>query len=346
MSDHPRPLPPELDEALEARRDCLGALAGRIVYFETIGFATNDVASGLAQNGAHEGAVVIAMRRPPGAAVVAGLGSPPSAGLYVSVILAPRRARVSPERATASLTLTAGVDLLGGGGSGSPAWRWPSSGRTTCRRAAEARRHPRRGGGADRCGGPAGGRAGLRHQRDVGGLPAGTRRSIVTSLETELGRGIDRAALCAELLASLAARYDDLLEGATTPSFTHGGRGPSGARGARSSGTRRRACGTGLPKGFMNGRAAVWSAGSVERIQPGKCAGDSMLLAIDVGNTNIVLGGVFQGTELIRSWRLQTLRDRTADELGLAVDGLFAHVDLPDPHPRGRVGSETNWCRR
>jgi type III pantothenate kinase len=49
-----------------------------------------------------------------------------------------------------------------------------------------------------------------------------------------------------------------------------------------------------------------------------------MLLAIDVGNTNIVLG-VFEGRELIHSWRLQTLRDRTADELGLAVDGLFAH---------------------
>jgi type III pantothenate kinase len=49
-----------------------------------------------------------------------------------------------------------------------------------------------------------------------------------------------------------------------------------------------------------------------------------MLLAIDVGNTNIVLG-VFEGRELIRSWRLQTLRDRTADELGLTVDGLFAH---------------------
>jgi type III pantothenate kinase len=49
-----------------------------------------------------------------------------------------------------------------------------------------------------------------------------------------------------------------------------------------------------------------------------------MLLAIDVGNTNIVLG-VFEGRELVRSWRLQTMRDRTADELGLAVDGLFAN---------------------
>jgi type III pantothenate kinase len=47
-----------------------------------------------------------------------------------------------------------------------------------------------------------------------------------------------------------------------------------------------------------------------------------MLLAIDVGNTNIVLG-VFEGRELVRSWRLHTERERTADELGLIVHGLF-----------------------
>lgn len=52
-----------------------------------------------------------------------------------------------------------------------------------------------------------------------------------------------------------------------------------------------------------------------------------MLLAIDVGNTNIVLG-VFDKTTLIRSWRLQTLRDRTSDEIGLLVDGLFAQSGL------------------
>ena len=52
-----------------------------------------------------------------------------------------------------------------------------------------------------------------------------------------------------------------------------------------------------------------------------------LLLAIDVGNTNIVLG-VFDGARLIESWRLQTLRERTADELGLLVDGLFAHSGI------------------
>ena len=35
--------------------------------------------------------------------------------------------------------------------------------------------------------------------------------------------------------------------------------------------------------------------------------------------------GVFDGAELVQSWRLQTLRERTSDELGLLVDGLFAH---------------------
>jgi type III pantothenate kinase len=56
-----------------------------------------------------------------------------------------------------------------------------------------------------------------------------------------------------------------------------------------------------------------------------------MLLAIDVGNTNIVLG-VFSGATLKHSWRLATIRERTADELGLLIDGLFAnrHVDHGD----------------
>jgi len=52
-----------------------------------------------------------------------------------------------------------------------------------------------------------------------------------------------------------------------------------------------------------------------------------MLLAIDVGNTNIVLG-VFDGPQLKVSWRLLTLRERTADEVGLMVTGLFAQEPI------------------
>ena len=49
-----------------------------------------------------------------------------------------------------------------------------------------------------------------------------------------------------------------------------------------------------------------------------------MLLAIDVGNTNIVLG-VFDGDRLVESWRLATLRERTADDIGIWVTQLFEH---------------------
>jgi type III pantothenate kinase len=61
-----------------------------------------------------------------------------------------------------------------------------------------------------------------------------------------------------------------------------------------------------------------------------------MLLAIDVGNTNIVLG-VFDRTSLVQSWRLQTLRERTSDELGLLVDGLFEHSRIERVQIRGVV---------
>src|SRR5687767_6771027 len=54
-----------------------------------------------------------------------------------------------------------------------------------------------------------------------------------------------------------------------------------------------------------------------------------MLLAIDVGNSNIVLG-VFDGDRLTESWRLVTMRERTADELGILVTHLFerSRIDL------------------
>jgi type III pantothenate kinase len=52
-----------------------------------------------------------------------------------------------------------------------------------------------------------------------------------------------------------------------------------------------------------------------------------MLLAIDIGNTNIVLG-VFDGDRLIQSWRLSTNRQRTADELGIWICQLFEHRRL------------------
>ena len=46
------------------------------------------------------------------------------------------------------------------------------------------------------------------------------------------------------------------------------------------------------------------------------------LLAVDVGNTNTVLG-VFRGDDLAASWRIQTVAARTADEYAVLVRSLL-----------------------
>jgi type III pantothenate kinase len=50
---------------------------------------------------------------------------------------------------------------------------------------------------------------------------------------------------------------------------------------------------------------------------------DDLLLALDVGNTNTVVG-LFEGDELRTQWRLNTQPDRTADEIGLWLRQLLS----------------------
>ncbi len=52
-----------------------------------------------------------------------------------------------------------------------------------------------------------------------------------------------------------------------------------------------------------------------------------MILTIDVGNTNIVLG-VFDGEQLRCHWRISTNRQATADEYGMQLLALFRHTGL------------------
>ncbi|MBZ5541419.1 MAG: type III pantothenate kinase [Acidobacteriia bacterium] len=52
-----------------------------------------------------------------------------------------------------------------------------------------------------------------------------------------------------------------------------------------------------------------------------------MLLVIDVGNTNTVLG-VYRGEELIANWRLTTARQQTVDEYGVLTRNLFTLGNL------------------
>jgi type III pantothenate kinase len=52
-----------------------------------------------------------------------------------------------------------------------------------------------------------------------------------------------------------------------------------------------------------------------------------MLLVIDVGNSNIVLG-VYDNSNLLRNWRLSTDKSRTSDEYAVLFHSLFAQADL------------------
>ncbi|WP_019633036.1 type III pantothenate kinase [Actinomadura atramentaria] len=52
-----------------------------------------------------------------------------------------------------------------------------------------------------------------------------------------------------------------------------------------------------------------------------------MLLTIDVGNTNTVLG-LFEGEEVIEHWRINTDPRRTADEIAVVLQGLVQQSPL------------------
>ncbi|MCR8636128.1 type III pantothenate kinase [Paenibacillus radicis (ex Xue et al. 2023)] len=52
-----------------------------------------------------------------------------------------------------------------------------------------------------------------------------------------------------------------------------------------------------------------------------------MILVVDVGNTNIVLG-IYKGKQLLHDWRLSTNRSATADEYGMTMYNLFRHAGI------------------
>lgn len=204
-------LPSDFAEAIDRVRPRLGPLASSILFFSTIG-STNDVASALASGGGAEGAVVIAD------AQTAGRGrqgrrwfSPPGTGLYVSLVLAPARAKLAPERATSLVTLAAGVALAEAIETATglrPDIKWPN----------DLLVGPRKVAGILAEGGAGPSRATesivVGYGINVGPMAFAAELSDrATSLESELGRRVDRAMLCAETLAACATRYGDLLVG-------------------------------------------------------------------------------------------------------------------------------------
>lgn len=52
-----------------------------------------------------------------------------------------------------------------------------------------------------------------------------------------------------------------------------------------------------------------------------------MILLIDIGNTNVVLG-VYNGDKKLISWRLESRQTKTLDEYGAQIEALLAHAEI------------------
>jgi BirA family biotin operon repressor/biotin-[acetyl-CoA-carboxylase] ligase len=180
-------------------------------HVDTIG-STNDVALAWSANveagrSSAEGYVVVADQQ------TAGRGrrghtwfSPPRAGLYVSVVLAPASARIDPRRATTLTTLAAGVALAEGIETAAGLrvdLKWPNDLFASRRKLAGILAES---AAADLV------VVGYGINVAAAALPAELSERA-TSLESELGRAVDREVVLVETLAALAQRYDDLLDG-------------------------------------------------------------------------------------------------------------------------------------
>jgi len=286
-----------MDEAIARARDRLGRLGTTIVYYPTIG-STNDAASDLVASrfrsvrlqpdpvdppeGGHyvrrdsftrsegvaqqdvEGIVVVADEQ------TAGRGrrghtwfSPPGSGLYVSVVLTPGRARVDPARATTLLTLAAGVAIAEAVEATTGLavdLKWPNDLFVGRRKLAGILAES-----------PAVDTIVLGYGINVGPMaypPELADRA--TSLESELGRAIDRHQLFAETLAALARRYEDLLDGRFDAILDAWRRRAPAATGARVQWATPSGQQSGITEGIDDqGALLVRTAGGVERIVAG-----------------------------------------------------------------------------
>ena len=204
MSD---PLPPDLIHALVSAEPRLAGFA-RLRYFAEVD-STNDIALALSEAGAVEGTSVLADVQH------AGRGrrgrtwfSPPGAGLYLSVVVRPADSATTLSR----LTLAAGIAAADAvtTASGLPVeLKWPND-------LVTGRPWRKLGGLLCESVGP-----GATIEAVVVGLGVNLRQVAyppeiadrATSIETELGRAIERSALVVEILARLRDAIERLRSG-------------------------------------------------------------------------------------------------------------------------------------
>lgn len=209
-------------DAIERVRPRLGRLASTVLFFDTIG-STNDeaaqrvaspkpqAASPQAQAPSPEGLVIVADEQ------TAGRGrrghtwfSPAGSGLYVSVVLTPAASTVEPARAIRLLTLAAGVALAEGIEQAAGLrvdLKWPNDLQVSRRKLGGILAESSGTGGSPDC---------VVVGYGINVLSTAfppELRDRATSLESELGRAVDRQLLLAETLAALSRRYEDSLAG-------------------------------------------------------------------------------------------------------------------------------------
>ncbi len=252
-------LPPDFADALAHARPRLGRLGSPLVYFRVTG-STNDVAASIGR----EGAVVVADEQTRGRGRRGRAWfSPPGSGLYVSVVLTPGAARTDAERATAVLTLAAGVAIADGVQAATglaPHLKWPNDLYVGRRKL-----------------------AGILAEADMPAVTLGYGINVgaaayppevadrATSLETELGRAVDRGLVLAETLAALARCYDALLAGQVDAILDAWRAHAPWSVGARVSWTTPTGEREGITAGIDNrGALLVNSGGVVERIVAGE----------------------------------------------------------------------------
>ena len=192
----PGPLPEEFASALTLTQPRLGVFANRVLWYTEVG-STNDIAGTFGDRDADEGLVIIADRQTAGRGRLGrNWSSPAGAGIYASIVLRPS------SRAARLLTIAAGVAVAEGIGSATGLVthvKWPNDVHVNGRKlsgilAEGAVRHVVLGIG-------------------INVQPAAYPPDVAaraTSIETELGRPVDRGLVLAECLAALFARYRQL----------------------------------------------------------------------------------------------------------------------------------------
>ena len=193
--------------------------------------------------------------------------SPPGSGLYVSVVLAPA-ASIDAPRATTLLTLAAGVAIAEGIERATGLrvdLKWPNDLQVARRKI---------GGILAESSGTGGATATVVVGYGLNVLASAFPPELggrATSLESELGRAIDRHHLLAETLAALSQRYEDLLAGRFDAILDAWRRLAPAASGARVTWTTSVGTATGVTAGIDDrGALLVRTDDRIERVVSGE----------------------------------------------------------------------------